>query len=159
MRYAIPYHAVAIAALLASILFHAPVAPAQPQQGAEEIEPTGSGRTSVGTMKETTPPGTPDPTIETTDGPNETTAAIPDGTSPEAAEVGAALSREMARMKAEIALVARFAEWQDRLLRTARVDPDEALRQRLAVSECRAGFLAPLCDDLGYLFAPKAEQP
>ena len=82
---------------------------------------------------------------------------LPDGTTPEAAEVAAALSREIARMKAETAVVARFAEWQERLLRTARVDPDEALRQRLPMSECRASFLAPICDELVYLFAPEEE--
>ena len=116
--------------------------------------------TSGGTSGETTGPlvtveegGVPDPAA----GPGGDTVATPGGTSPEAEAIRAALSREIARMKAEIATLDRYIEWQARLMRTARVDSTEALRQRLPMAACQASFLAPLCDDLTGLFAPEEE--
>ena len=143
MRNAITYHAVAIAALMAVLSL--PAGPAHAQ--APRAQQTGDIAGAPITLDET---DAPEPAANAPG----TALTVPDGSAPEAAEVAAALSREIARMKAETAEVARFAEWQDRLLRTARVDPDEALRQRLPMSECRASVLAPICDDLGYLFAP-----
>ena len=141
------------AILAASLLFMAAPASAQGQSGPEEALPMG---TVGGTTIPVSPVTATAPDSDAGSGTGPSALTLPDGTTPEAA-VAAALSREIARMKAEIAVVARFAEWQERLLRTARVDPDEALRQRLPVSECRASFLAPICDDLGYLFAPEEE--
>ncbi len=145
MRHAITYHAAAIAALMSVLL---PAGPAQAQ--APRAQQTGDIAGAPITLDETDAPATPEPAANAPG----TALTVPDGSAPEAAEVAAALSREIARMKAETAEVARFAEWQNRLLRTARVDPDEALRQRLPMSECRASVLAPICDELGYLFAP-----
>ena len=146
MRHAITYHAAAIAALMAVLSLA--TGPAQAQ--APRSQQTGDITGAPITLDETGALATPEPAANAPG----TALTVPDGSAPEAAEVAAALSREIARMKAETAEVARFAEWQARLLRTARVDPDEALRQRLPMSECRASVLAPICDDLGYLFAP-----
>ena len=126
--------------------------PVQAQQSGGNI---GTSVKATGPLVTVEEGGVPDPAA----GPGGDTVATPGGTSPEAEAdaIRAALSREIARMKAEIATLDRYIEWQARLMRTARVDSTEALRQRLPMAECRASFLAPLCDDLTALFAPEEE--
>ena len=75
-----------------------------------------------------------------------------------AEDVRTALAREIARLKAETAGIARLMRWQADLTRTARTDQAEALRQRLPMSDCLESALAPLCDDLGGLFRPEEAQ-
>ena len=70
-------------------------------------------------------------------------------------DVRDALSREIARLQADIAGIERLMRWQRDLTRTARTDRAEALRQRLPVEDCRASALAPLCDELTGLFRPE----
>ena len=80
----------------------------------------------------------------------------PDGDDTAAAvEIRAALSREIARMKDDIATMKRFTARSEDLLRIARTDPAEALRQRLPMAECRVSALAPLCDHMTALFKPE----
>ena len=86
------------------------------------------------------------------------------GRSPDAADTGPQsipildqLNAEIIRMRAEIAQLQRFSEWRENLMRIARSDPAEALRQRLPMSECRASALAPVCNELTGLFAPEPE--
>ena len=79
----------------------------------------------------------------------ETAAAGTDGD-----DVRDALSREIARLRADIAGIERLMRWQADLARIARTDRAEALRQRLPMSDCRASALAPLCDELTGLFRP-----
>ena len=73
-------------------------------------------------------------------------------------DVRDALSREIARLRADIAGIERLMRWQADLARIARTDRAEALRQRLPMSDCRASALAPLCDELTGLFRPDEEQ-
>ena len=68
------------------------------------------------------------------------------------------LSVEIARMEAEIAALARYSAWQEKLLEAAKSDPAAALAQRLPMSECRASALAPICHRLTGLFAPNAAE-
>ena len=70
-------------------------------------------------------------------------------------DVRDALSREIARLQADIAGIERLMRWQRDLTRTARTDRAEALRQRLPMEDCRASALAPLCDELTGLFRPE----
>ena len=70
-------------------------------------------------------------------------------------EVRTALAGEIARMKAEIAGIERLIRWQAALTRTAHADREEALRQRLPMSDCLESALAPLCDELTGLFRPE----
>ena len=81
------------------------------------------------------------------DGRIEAAAAGTDGD-----DVRDALSREIARLRADIAGIERLMRWQADLARIARTDRAEALRQRLPMSDCRASALAPLCDELTGLF-------
>lgn len=81
------------------------------------------------------------------------TAAPAAGTASE--DVRDALSREIARMKADIAEIGKLARWQADLARIARTDRAEALRQRLPMADCLASALAPLCDELTGLFRPE----
>lgn len=74
---------------------------------------------------------------------------------PGAEDVRDALSREIARMKAEIAGIGRLARWQADLERIARTDRAEALRQRRPMSDCLESALAPVCDELTGLFRPE----
>ena len=67
-------------------------------------------------------------------------------------DVRDALSREIERLRADIAGIERLMRWQADLARIARTDRAEALRQRLPMSDCRASALAPLCDELTGLF-------
>ena len=67
------------------------------------------------------------------------------------------LSREIARLRADIAGIERLMRWQADLARIARTDRAEALRQRLPMSDCRESALAPLCDELVGLFRPESE--
>ena len=67
-------------------------------------------------------------------------------------DVRDALSREIARMKAEIAGIGRLARWQADLERIARTDRAEALRQRRPMADCLESALAPVCDELTGLF-------
>ena len=67
------------------------------------------------------------------------------------------LNAEIIRMREEIAQLRRLSEWRENLMRIARSDPAEALRQRLPMSECRASALAPVCNELTGLFAPEPE--
>ena len=76
---------------------------------------------------------------------------------PATEDVRDALSRAIARMKADIAGIARLARWQSDLERIARTDRGEALRQRRPMADCRASALAPLCDELDGLFRPEDE--
>ena len=69
-------------------------------------------------------------------------------------DIRAALSSEIAQMRADIADISRFAGWQDDLARIARTAPDEALQQRLPMNDCLASILAPICPDLTGLFKP-----
>ena len=69
-------------------------------------------------------------------------------------DVRDALSREIARLRADIAGIGRLMRWQADLARIARTDRAEALRQRLPMADCRASALAPLCDELTGLFRP-----
>lgn len=73
----------------------------------------------------------------------------------ETEDVREALSREIARLQAEIADLSRLMRWQQDLTRTARTDRAEALRQRLPMTDCRESALAPLCDELPGLFRPE----
>ena len=84
-------------------------------------------------------------------------AGNPAASQDRAEELQREISQEIARMKADIATVKRFSQWQTRLMRIARTDPQEALRQRLPMAECRASFLAPVCDHLTGTFAPEEE--
>ena len=70
-------------------------------------------------------------------------------------DVRDALSREIERLRADIAGIERLMRWQADLARIARTDRAEALRQRLPMSDCRASALAPLCDELTGLFRPE----
>ncbi|MXX87991.1 MAG: hypothetical protein F4213_18795 [Boseongicola sp. SB0677_bin_26] len=70
-------------------------------------------------------------------------------------DVRDALSREIARMKADIAGIRRLARWQADLARIARTDRAEALRQRRPMADCLASALAPVCDELTGLFRPE----
>ena len=70
-------------------------------------------------------------------------------------DVRDALSREIARMKAEIAGIGRLARWQADLERIARTDRAEALRQRRPMADCLESALAPVCDELTGLFRPE----
>lgn len=63
-----------------------------------------------------------------------------------------ALSREIARLRAEIDEIARLRRWQADMLRIARTNPAEARRLRRPMATCRASVLAPLCAGLGDLF-------
>ena len=72
-------------------------------------------------------------------------------------DVRDALSREIARLQADIAGIERLMRWQADLARIARTDRAEALRQRLPMSDCRESALAPLCDELTGLFRPDEE--
>ena len=72
-----------------------------------------------------------------------------------AEDVRDALSREIARMKAEIAGIGRLARWQADLERIARTDRAEALRQRRPMADCLESALAPVCDELTGLFRPE----
>ena len=74
---------------------------------------------------------------------------------PGAEDVRDALSREIARMKAEIAGIGRLARWQADLERIAHTDRAEALRQRRPMTDCLASAFAPLCDELTGLFRPE----
>ena len=74
---------------------------------------------------------------------------------PETRDVYAELAAEIARMKAEIAGIERLMRWQADLTRMARTDREEALRQRLPMSDCLASALAPICDELTGLFRPE----
>lgn len=78
-----------------------------------------------------------------------------DGPVPDGEDVREALAGEIARMKADIAAIERFMRWQSALARIARSDREEALRQRLPMSDCRKSVLAPLCDELTGLFRPE----
>lgn len=73
----------------------------------------------------------------------------------ETEDVREALSREIARLQAEIADLSRLMRWQQDLTRTARTDRAEALRQRLPMSDCLASALEPLCNELTGLFRPE----
>ena len=73
----------------------------------------------------------------------------------DAQDARTALSREIARMKAEVAGLGRLMLWQADLTRIARTDRAEALRQRLPMTDCRASALAPICDELTGLFRPE----
>lgn len=73
-------------------------------------------------------------------------------------DVRDALSREIARIEAEIAELERLMRWQEDLARIARTDPAEALRQRRPMADCLASALAPLCDDLTGLFRPEEDE-
>ena len=84
--------------------------------------------------------------------------ALPQGEAaepPETRDVYAELAAEIARMKAEIAGIERLRRWQADLTRMARTDREEALRQRLPMSDCLASALAPICDELTGLFRPE----
>ena len=70
----------------------------------------------------------------------------------DAEDLRTALSREIARLRADIAEIGRFSRWQADVMRIARTDRAEALRQRLPMADCRASALAPLCDELTGLF-------
>ena len=70
-------------------------------------------------------------------------------------DIRAALSSEIARMRADLADISRFSRWQDDLARIARTAPDEALRQRLPMKDCLASVLEPICADLTGLFKPE----
>lgn len=72
-----------------------------------------------------------------------------------AEDVRDALSREIARMKAEIAGIGRLARWQADLERIAHTDRAEALRQRRPMADCLESALAPVCDELTGLFRPE----
>lgn len=74
-----------------------------------------------------------------------------------AEDVRDALSREIARMKAEIAGIGRLARWQADLERIARTDRAEALRQRRPMADCLESALAPVCDELTGLFRPEED--
>ena len=74
---------------------------------------------------------------------------------PEPEDARTALSREMARMRAEIAGIERLMRWQADLTRIARTDRAEALRQRLPMADCHASALVPICGDLTGLFRPE----
>ena len=67
------------------------------------------------------------------------------------------LTAEIARMEADLATLARFTAWQEKLLQAYRSDPHAALAQRLPMAECRASVLAPICDHLTGTFAPEEE--
>ena len=73
----------------------------------------------------------------------------------EARDLRTELADEIARMKADIAMLERFMRRQVDLGRIARTDRAEALRQRLPMSDCLASTLAPLCDELTGLFRPE----
>ena len=60
-------------------------------------------------------------------------------------------------MKAENVMLKRFATWRDHLELIAKVNPEEALRQRLPMYECLASPLAPTCEYLTATFEPDAE--
>ena len=75
-----------------------------------------------------------------------------------AEDVRDALSREIARIEAEIAGLERLMRWQEDLARIARTDPAEALRQRRPMADCLASALAPLCDELTGLFRPEEDE-
>ena len=70
-------------------------------------------------------------------------------------DIRAALSSEIAQMRADLADISRFSRWQDDLARIARTAPDEALRQRLPMKDCLASVLEPICADLTGLFKPE----
>lgn len=72
-----------------------------------------------------------------------------------AEDVRDGLSREIARMKAEIAGIRRLARWQADLERIARTDRAEALRQRRPMADCLESALAPVCEELTGLFRPE----
>ena len=74
-----------------------------------------------------------------------------------AEDVREALSREIARLRADIAGLERLMRWQEDLARIARTDPAEALRQRRPMSDCLASALAPLCGELTGLFRPEED--
>ena len=67
------------------------------------------------------------------------------------------LTAEIARMEADLATLARFAAWQEKLLQAYGNDPHAALAQRLPMAECRASVLAPICHRLTALFALDAD--
>ena len=67
------------------------------------------------------------------------------------------LTADIARMEADLATLARFTAWQEKLLQAYRSDPHAALAQRLPMAECRASVLAPVCDHLTGTFAPEEE--
>ena len=69
----------------------------------------------------------------------------------------ATVACEIAWMKTENAMIERFAAWQEHLLKVAKENPDEALRQRLPMYECLASPLAPICDAFPFMFVPDAE--
>ena len=68
------------------------------------------------------------------------------------------LSREIARLTAEIDEIARLRRWQTDMLRIARTNPAEARRLRRPMQTCRTSVLAPLCDRLGDLFVETGEE-
>lgn len=80
--------------------------------------------------------------------------AVPAGTpfGPLPGDLQEALSREIARLRAEIDEIARLRRWQADMLRIARTNPAEARRLRRPMATCRASVLAPLCAGLGDLF-------
>ncbi|MCY4306155.1 MAG: hypothetical protein OXC62_15475 [Aestuariivita sp.] len=70
-----------------------------------------------------------------------------------------ALSEEIDRLTSDIEDMRRLMRWQEDLMRAARVDRAEALRQRRPHSECLESVLAPICDDLSGLFLPPDTTP
>ena len=96
----------------------------------------------------------PEPTVGLPVASDEGGAGI---ASPEtgAEDVRDALSREIARLRADIAGLERLMRWQEDLARIARTDPAEALRQRRPMSDCLVSALTPLCGELTGLFRPE----
>ncbi|WP_419738561.1 hypothetical protein [Ruegeria sp.] len=58
-------------------------------------------------------------------------------------------------LRQDIETLERFNRRAETLIRIARTDPAEALRQRLPLSDCRASVMAPVCDRMTALFVPE----
>ena len=69
------------------------------------------------------------------------------------------LSEEMNRLKSDIEDMRRLMRWQEDLMRAARADRAEALRQRRPHRECLESVLVLICDDLSGLFFPPDTTP
>ena len=68
-----------------------------------------------------------------------------------------ALEREISRLEADIAALARLIDWQEQLTRAAGTDPVAARRQRRARSGCLETPLAPFCDRLAGMYREEGQ--
>jgi len=138
------YHALI---LLLLIMIAPTIGHTQPAPASHPSSTSGTGNPTGNPISNPTVTAVPSPSTRSEDDNRDTAEGGED--------LRTTLSREIAQLTTDIDTLEQLMRWQDDLMRTARVDRAEALRQRRPMDECRSSALSTLCDQLVGLFRPE----